>query len=408
MAHQVVGIIFVVCFWLSKLIRPRSSLAKKQDVVPLIFLYLLMIFGAAMSLVGAFMMLGAYTQFIKGFLEIVFMNIFLISLVLFFGENKYADAKKFLNILLIIAGLSSFYQFSAIYFQLSSGIFIDDLIWPNISSWSSSGNSGRALIGSGEARGFRHGGFLGSPNTMATFLICAVPIALYLSQVKTRWMFILVSVFFLSLLSGMSRSGIVGMVVALLTMLLIGERRRLKQLIVGFGLLVLIPILIYISEGWLDINIISGFVELVTNRLSNSSYQDSPRYELLLAGLDMFYKSPIFGSGINSSPILLQEYPIFSVTGGSIHNYWLELFVSTGFFAIPSVIFYLFLIFKSSSLQNIYYKALFVSLCGLMVNGVFHSSIAKPGIQVFIILLYMCAIAERVRVSNKSVQYAGR
>ena len=101
MAYQLVGIVFLLFFWLHKLIRPRSTLAKKQDVVPLIFIYLLIILGAAMSSVGAFMMLGTYTQFIKGFFEIVFINIFIISLVLFLGENKYADAKKFLNILLI-------------------------------------------------------------------------------------------------------------------------------------------------------------------------------------------------------------------------------------------------------------------------------------------------------------------
>ena len=65
MAYQIFGIIFVICFWLHKLIRPRSNLARKQDVAPLISLYLFITLGAAVSSVGVFIMLGTYTQFLK-------------------------------------------------------------------------------------------------------------------------------------------------------------------------------------------------------------------------------------------------------------------------------------------------------------------------------------------------------
>ncbi len=408
MAYQIFGIIFVICFWLHKLIRPRSNLARKQDVAPLISLYLFITLGAAVSSVGVFIMLGTYTQFLKGLFEIVFMNIFLISLVLFLGENKYADAKKFLYILLIFTSLSCFYQFFAIYFQLSSGIFLDELIWPKISSWTS-GDQALMLVGSGEAKGFRHGGLLGSPNTMATLLICAVPISLYFSQTRTKWMLVLVSIFFISLISGMSRSGMFGLAIALLSMLLVSGQLRFRQLFFGFFYLISIPILIYILEDFLGISIISGFLELLTYRLSEgSSYEDSSRYQLLIAGLDMLDQSPIFGVGINSSPIILQDYPIFSVTGGSLHNYWLELFVAHGLFVIPSVMFYLFLVVKSISFRNIYSKAMFASLCGLIVNGFFHSSMAKFGIQVFILLLYMCSLAIQSSISNNSSQHGGQ
>ena len=401
MAYQVIGIIFIVCFWSDVFIRSRSIPVSKQDVFPFIFLYLLMLFGAAISSIGAFLMLGSYTQFMKGFLEIAFINIFFISLFLFLGEHKYVDAKKFLLLLLFMAGLSCVYQFFAIYFTLSSGIDLDELVWPLISSWTPGAEN--RVIGLGTAiTGFRHGGFSGSSNTLATMTICAVPIALYLLQSKTKWMFTLVLVLLFSLLAGMSRSGIVGMAVTLLAMVIIAGRPRFAQVIVVCAAIISIPLFILIVELWIEVDVISTFFDIVVYRLTNSSYQDSPRFEALLAGLDMIDRTPIFGSGINGSPVLMQEYPVFSVLGGSLHNYWVELFADAGLFAIPSVVYYFCLLLKSISLKNIYYKALFASLCGLIVNGCFHSSIEKPGIQAFIILLYMCAIAERERVNSKS------
>jgi len=400
MGYQIAGIIFLLFFWSNKFISPRSVLTKKQDVLPLIILYLLMILGAAISSVGVITMVGTFTQFLKGFLELLFFNIFLISLIMYLAENKYSDAYKFLHFLLIMAGLSCVYQFFAIYFMLSAGVSLDDLIFPNLVN-SDRGDQSEMLIGLNETTGFRHGGFLVSPNTMATLTICVVPITYYLANIKTMWLLTLVLIFIISLLAGLSLSGWLGMAVTLLTMLLLAERRSLKKFVFSFGLLLSLTTLIVMIDWWLDSNIILGFVDILEYRFMNTNYLESTRYEGTMAGLDLFSKSPIFGSGINSSTLLLQDYPIFSLVGGSIHNYWLELFVSVGLFAIPTVAYYLFFLFRSRTLKNIYYKALFVSLCGLIVNGFFHSSIAKPGIQAFLVLLYLCAIAHQKHVRNK-------
>ena len=407
MAYQLIGMVFLIFFWLHKLLQTRSSLARKNDVLPIIYLFILIILGAAFSSIGAFIMLGTFTQYIKGFFEIIFMNIFFITLILFLGENKYEDAKKFLYILIFFTTLSCFYQFFTIYFQLNYGILLDNLIWPKISSWDGIDES-KLLIGSSEARGFRHGGFLGSANTMATLIICALPISLLIFQSKSKWMIFVVSIFFISTLSGMSRSGIAGMVIALLAMFISSGPIKLRSLFLTALYLSLIIIFLYIVENFFGTSYISGFLELLIYRSEVESYQDSSRYQLLLAGLDMLDQSPIFGVGINSSAILLQNYSISIVTGGSLHNYWLELFVASGLFAIPAVTLYLFMLFKSIKTKNIYSKALFATLCGLLVNGFFHSSIAKPGIQVFIVLLYLCSLTVQYNTNNNSINHAGK
>jgi hypothetical protein len=393
-AYNIFGIIFIVLFSLIGFRNSRIILYKRRKIFPLVLLMIAMMFAAAVSVVGAFFTLGDLAQFSKGFAELAFVNIFAISVIIFLGKYRYLHADYFLRLLIGVLSISCLYQFLAIYFKVINDIDLDSLIWPLISSWTPS-EEDISIGGKGFFLAIRHGGFSNNPNTLATLLIAAIPLSLYFASSGQKWMYFVVSIFFIAMLTTLSRSGLLGLGVSLMVMGFIGDRLPVKRVAFGLSALMTLPLIIYFIEQQFDLSLLSRFLDILYFRLSESNYQDSPRSSLFTAGIDMFSKSPFFGVGINSSPVILGDYEIFKVTGGSLHNYWLELLVALGVFVIPYFLYYIYFLYESFTSKGIYSKALFASLCGLIVNASFHSSLAGIPVQIFILLLYLASLAPK-------------
>jgi len=154
----------------------------------------------------------------------------------------------------------------------------------------------------------------------------------------------------------------------------------------GFG------VLFVLTDSFFDLGFINGIYDLAVARSSDRPYFESARWSLVLAGVDLFEKSPIFGNGLNSSPVLLEGYSVVATTGPDLHNYWMQLFVERGVFSILRVLFYGFILFQCYKFKNIYSQALAVSILCLLVNSMTNNGLAHPFVQLSIVCMYCCCV----------------
>tara|TARA_B100000787_G_C16197901_1_gene302314 strand:+ start:4048 stop:5400 length:1353 start_codon:yes stop_codon:yes gene_type:complete len=404
--HLYVGVSFffilgVFFYFLKVKALRRSSISKIESILALIailFIVDFLSFFGAISTENSLIL----TQFTKGLFQSFFVTLFLICFLIFNAVNQFKYAENYLFILCSMVFLSCIYQVMYIVFLLNYGINIDDLVWPILSFGSYVPPETLGQIG-GKALGFefvRHGGFAINPNLLVTQLICVIPVVLLLTIWDSRKLVFLLVIFVICMLLTLSRSAFLAL--AMISILIpIVNWRLFSRYFYRILLFLFVAICtVFIIDNSFDKGFISGMFELSMLRSSGESYFDTSRYHLLLAGIDMFSSSPVLGSGLDSSPVLLLDYPITSVTGPSLHNYWIQLFVEIGVLGIFRVLFYGYMIFECYKINNIYSKAMIVTIFCLLINGMTNNALAHPFMQLFIMCLYCCALRKKLKNSE--------
>ncbi len=377
---------------------------KIQEVSPLVLLISLMFLADAISIIGV---LGngdgdSLIQFSKAIAYRFTLSVFMISLLIFNALCEFKYSHSYLKILITMVLLSSLYQFIFIFFTLSLDVNLDKLIWPLLSfgSWVPMETDPRIGGGAVNFLFIRHGGFAGNPNVLIAQIICVIPIIAALAvSTSAKRLTILVFIFILSMLATLSRSGMAAVVIIFLLFPLffkVGSSAYTKGLI----LFVFFASLLFGIDWYLDLGVIDGLYKLAVARIQGESYFESSRYRLVQAGIDMWSAYPIFGVGLGSSPVLLEGYEITQLTGASLHNYWLQIFVEKGIFAIVTLVYYLYIFYSGIRQGNRYGSALSLSLVCLFVLGFSNNALASPFIQVFLVVLF-CAGSHNFR--RKSV-----
>lgn len=192
---------------------------------------------------------------------------------------------------------------------------------------------------------FRPESVVGDPNYFALYLLLALAFAYYLIvYYEKKWIKlfgILSSITFLiMIIITMSRGGIIGLA-AMTIAILIGSKGKLKKiLLIGFCILLLIPIIP--QKAWDRVSSMADLSKVFTltrDELSQYSfglsYGDTlstmHRYRLFVAGIKMTLDNWITGVGIGNFRKYLPLYFPEPISKASLaHNMYIELFAELG------------------------------------------------------------------------------
>ena len=342
------------------------------------------------------------SQYSKGIFKSLFLTVFLISFLTFNAITDFRHSVRYLNILLTMVLLSCIYQFLYLVFFLVFEVDIDDFVWPALTLGGYTPEDHNKL-GNDTFDFARHGGFSRNANMLVTQILCVLPYALLMTISVSKRYIIFASIFVVSTLLTISRGGVLGLLMIMCCIPFVN-----KTVLVAYGRFlftwfVVIVVLFVATDTFYDLGIVGGVYDLFVARSSGRPYFESARWSLVLAGFDMVEKSPIFGLGLNASPVLLESYSITTLTGNNLHNYWVQLFVERGIFSIFRVLFYGYILFQCYKLNNIYSQALAISIVCLLVNSLTNNGLAHPFVQLFIMSAYCCCVYQkRIAVSSSN------
>lgn len=193
-------------------------------------------------------------------------------------------------------------------------------------------------------------GFYGNVNDLATILLFGISILIFLydENDKNRMIVLLnILLFLVSIYFTNSRAIILGILIGtpFLLKYFIKLIYKIKEYLLKRKVVLVIFI---ITIAGLCIFLMSSF--LTPSNVPQSSNQT--RINLIINGLLIFCKAPIFGIGAGNIPYYMQNFSMYSTQYGEwlilqIHNLWLEILISYG------IVFFLAFLFMYLSL--IYY-----------------------------------------------------
>ncbi|MDB2431914.1 O-antigen ligase family protein [Alphaproteobacteria bacterium] len=389
--YEIVGAISIsilIYLFFRANLQSRARFSEVKIVVALLTLLLLV---DIISSIGALTVGNneIFGQHLKGIFKSFFLTTFLITFLIFNAITDFKYSVEFLNVLCFVIFLSCIYQFLYLLFFLIIDVNIDDIVWPILSLGGYTPEDNNTL-GDTAFSFARHGGFSKNANMLVTQILSALPYVLLMSlMVSKRYIFLTV-IFTVALLLTISRSGILGLatIILFIPFINISVVPRLMAYIASVTLVFVALDLFY------NLGMVHGVFNLFIDRSAGRPYFESARWSLVLAGFDMYQKSPIFGLGLNASPVFLKGYPISAITGPDLHNYWVQLFVERGVFAIIRVFFYGYILLQCLRLRNIHGQALAVSLVCLLVNSLTNNGLAHPFIQIYVSCAYCCCLYE--------------
>jgi hypothetical protein len=371
----------------------RSSLS---SVTPVVLLLLISLIVDMLSFIGV--IFGGnhvvLIQFSKGIAQSSFLTVFLIFFLVFNALTDFKYSVKYLNILCFMVLLSCFYQYLYLVCLLVFEVNVDDIVWPILSLGSYEPVDDYTL-GKDIFKFARHGGFSKNPNFLVTQLICVLPYVILMSLKSSKRHVFMVIIFVTSMLVTISLSALLGLLMIICTLPFVSKSIFKSYAYFLITWCPLIVVFFVTVDVYLDLGFLLGIYDLFAARSVGGNYFESSRWSLALAGFDMFDKYPIFGAGLNASPVLLEDYSITALTGPSLHNYWVQLAVERGVLSIFKVLFYLFILFKCYHFKNIYSRGLVISLLSLFVNGLTNSGFGHPYVQLFIVCMYCCCMHKK-------------
>lgn len=225
-------------------------------------------------------------------------------------------------------------------------------------------------------------------NTFGSLCSYGVILSYFLYKRKKQKYYMLISLFLIImvLISG-SKTALFGLILAATIFILIENDRSKKDIFKAFVIVFIFVIVLYILITRIEFlyNIIGERIQtfflLITNHdFTNQHESTGIRYTMIIEGIELFFKNPIFGYGVNS----YMDYSSFMTYS---HNTLIELLVNSGI--IGTLFFYMIfisiLIKVKNKKINSYWKALILSITCMLVATSF-TSIFYNNIAIHIIL----------------------
>ena len=197
------------------------------------------------------------------------------------------------------------------------------------------------------------GGFYYNNNDMATVLLLAIPVEIYLIYFckKNFFMILRVAILLLYLITFMlldSRANVIGLLIEIIVyfigFIIIKKEKILKSKLLKYGLITCSIVILFVgcNIAVKEIGKIS-FKPNYTNLNSNNV-----RINLILNGLEFYKTSPFIGLGAGNLDYYLANNAIYPTNGiTKMHNLYLEILVTYGIFIfIAYLIFYFGMCFK--------------------------------------------------------------
>ena len=401
--YQVFGLFFLMFFIFKNLYFTQKIYVKKSAYLLICF----MLLGVVTKLAGIIPLfyLGQsnfdyVAQFSKGIIFTLY-NFILFSCMLIYvlSLDKKIDY-KLLEVFQSIIIFACFYQFTQLFLLVFIGIDLDGLVWPNISYNFSLENLPLQNQGLGlgdQLTFYRAGSIFGNPNVFAAFLIFGISIfsLRFLFEKDFKYLFFLLIVC-MSLLITLSRSGIASSLICFFLIFIFYFNffiKNFKKHILIFFALLMTPLFIYS-----DI-----FVELFKIRFLNLNPNDlfGTRADLWIAGFEIIKENPVFGVGLNNSPIALDNYLIVNTTGRNLHNYYIENIVNhglLGFILIFSIWVFLLSNFKKN---NLFSSIIFFTLIPILVLSFSTNVIDQAFISLPLLIFFSMFTKDDVDILHK-------
>ena len=393
------GAVYLAFIFLTFLYMGKIKIYQKKIILIPIFLLTLVLISEILSILGLIYSLpeASFQQFTKLLFNSIFLKLALVAFLLHQAATNFKYSDRLLFFYLLCLGVSCLYQMMAIFSAIALDTRLDEIFWPLVTfgAWEQD-LSGLDFGTAGGAYSFtvRHGGFAINPNLHAAILICAIPLTILLGTMRSRFFIWIAGFFTLSLLFTISRSGIA---VLVLSFIFFFVRQIFKSPAKMVKFIIYSSVVIF-SIGWLfEYYEIFSLVEIIDTAFRRSlegGYFESSRYFLLLAAYDMLSQSPILGVGLGNAPVLLENYPIYQISGPSLHNYWVSIMVERGVFFFPIIFYYFYLFITAFKIKGPYSQALGISLLALAGIGLFNNSLASIQIQIFLLLIYCASIKD--------------
>ena len=393
------GAVYLAFIIFSFIYMGRIKIYQKKIILIPILLIISVFISEIISIFGLIYSLpeSSFQQFSKLLFNSIFLKLSLIAFLLHQAATNFKHSDRLLFFYLLCLGISCLYQMMAIFSAIALDIRLDEIFWPILTfgAWEQD-LSGLDFGTAGGAYSFtvRHGGFAINPNLHAAILICAIPLTILLGTMRSRFFIWIAGFFTLSLLFTISRSGIAVLVFSFTFFFL---RQIFKSPVKLVKFIIYASAVIFSLGALFEYYEIFSLIEIVDTAFRRSlegGYFESSRYFLLLAAYDMLSQSPILGVGLGNAPVHLENYPIYQVSGPSLHNYWVSMMVERGVFFFPIIFYYLYLFITAFKIKGPYSQALGISLLALAGIGMFNNSIASIQIQIFLLLIYCASIKD--------------
>ena len=174
----------------------------------------------------------------------------------------------------------------------------------------------------------RLGSKIGNQNDVATYLLTAHTVFLYLLLKKHFYLIPFILLNFVEMIGTGSRSGLLNILIIslLILYLIIGRKNKLLFLIVViFGVTIFYCILFLPQLTILKKRFDDLFLEVFTNQ--NTDESTSSRFDLFFESFEYFLRNPFFGGG--------QDFAFnYTFNGDVAHNTYIELGASRGLFVV--------------------------------------------------------------------------
>jgi teichuronic acid biosynthesis protein TuaE len=268
-----------------------------------------------------------YIFLLSGFITTWYIGLYLTS------KNDIVNALEVVELLSVVFGAIAIYE-----------IFTGNYLFLNEESLSYYQERSQVV----STIGFRVPiSVFGNPNNYSLFLLFSVFGSLGLSKTKNtkpgRLLSLVFTMFFSFLLvATQSRSGFIGLILGFMAYGFILIKRTNAKNIWKF-ILVIIGTLFF-AIPWLIQNK-ELFEALITINLNATSGSDAVRINLIKNGVHFLVNSFFMGVGLGNIEYYMANYGVYS-TGGitNIHNWWMEILVSSGIFVF---IFYIYVYLKN-------------------------------------------------------------
>ena len=336
--------------------------------------------------------------YIKGVLTIVSRCTFFTCFLCFLSNLSIKKKEKILTVYIYGVLLSAFYLITSVFLLHRYGIYLDSLIWDQISynikpASKSLEKSHLWAITVGGWSFYKERGMVGGPHPQAVYITSVLP--LFVLQLSRGRYWCVLFVFFcgIAMLLTISRSGWISLLVALffLSSILLKQQKKKyiwRMLSIGLAFCFSISVTIYILLG--D-NVNSLISQLLHARLSLAGFEVAgSRAQIYLVILKEFLYYP-FGVGYNAISVWSE---IDTAYPGQFngHSTWLTHLIETGllsvFYQMSFSLYIIKTIYRSRRLDSI---ALLSSYIGICLGAVINNNLNFFFMDYFIILaLFVC------------------
>ena len=186
-----------------------------------------------------------------------------------------------------------------------------------------------------------------NPNNYSLFLLFSVFGSLGLSKTKKtkpgRLFSLVLTLFFIFLLiATQSRAGFIGLILGFTAYgFILIKRTNAKNF---WKIILLFVGALFFAIPWLNDNF-EMFESLITFNLNASAGSDAIRLNLIRNGFVFLINTFFLGVGLGNIEYYMANYGIFSTSGiTNIHNWWMEILVSSGIFVF---VFYIYVYLKN-------------------------------------------------------------